>query len=716
MNKHNRKSKKNIHFLLLLVIIGWNIINFIPSYYYLNVIYMQKNNIRNATYNGIKNIPITIHEKQLIIYDEINTESQEFAVNFNNWNAEKFDIKVKNVRDTYIRNWTIQNYTEDADYMYSFVQDSTPLGWKGKPQEIGTNFTLQNQTYISSIYLYVGFYYVYIDSNDKNMTYLMENGTVDIRKNNDTTGVPLQYTSEISVPLRNCIVVNDTKYQNNHVGKTLGDIFDNYYVPNMLTNITLKVPINMELQSGNYWTVINVSKLINPIPSYEAQYTFQVFFYNDGIESSRYVNRSYDNNYYSIDHTYYIQNPLHDMFHIIEYKNTNYTDPQAIQLKINNTNVDQNGFVSLPISSQDSARFVGSSIENVYLNAQINATVNKTQIQNIVASYYAVNDTTVQWNGTITLSTPISATTPKYTELTFPSYWDLGTLQFLDPVVIDSIVGNKVIISDTKNFTELRFTLNGTNTLVSVSEIPSKVYSQSVLNVTWFGINTGPFLRVELWANNSYISTLANNQQVGIQYQYVLQSNLINGTGYMLRGYWDNGTHIGYIESNSFEILRRIYYLPNAPTLLSITTNITKYYPNEYSAKLSLQWSPISEARYKIYRGLSNFTSINDQNVTLVASNLTTEGYIDYLYKEGIYYYAVVATNGSGDSALSNRYMVQIKFSNNSQSSNNNTNPDTSDSPPSSFIQGIPNSILYFGGIVIFITVIGFYINKKKFK
>ena len=93
---------------------------------------------------------------------------------------------------------------------------------------------------------------------------------------------------------------------------------------------------------------------------------------------------------------------------------------------------------------------------------------------------------------------------------------------------------------------------------------------------------------------------------------------------------------------------------PAAPILSDISPNPST------TGVISLNWTAVPSATsYKVYRALINITDVT--GLTPIAM-LTTNSTIDTVSENGQYWYAVVATNASGDSAISNRVSLVVLF------------------------------------------------------
>ena len=109
----------------------------------------------------------------------------------------------------------------------------------------------------------------------------------------------------------------------------------------------------------------------------------------------------------------------------------------------------------------------------------------------------------------------------------------------------------------------------------------------------------------------------------------------------------------GVLEVDNF--LVRASNPPPAPVLVSITPTPS------INGIISLNWSAVTgAASYKVYRNSSAITDVTGLTPIATPSvNYTT----DSLAASGTYWYAVVATNASGDSVVSNSQSVVVAIS-----------------------------------------------------
>jgi fibronectin type 3 domain-containing protein len=116
---------------------------------------------------------------------------------------------------------------------------------------------------------------------------------------------------------------------------------------------------------------------------------------------------------------------------------------------------------------------------------------------------------------------------------------------------------------------------------------------------------------------------------------------------------------------------------PAAPMLQNITT------PNT-NGIIMLVWNSVSNAdNYTIYRHISLITEINE-SLSIIVKNYRSLNYMDPGRPNGMWYYAIVALNATGNSSLSNCVSVFINIpgtnvntTNNGTTGNDNTNNQT---------------------------------------
>jgi parallel beta-helix repeat protein len=190
------------------------------------------------------------------------------------------------------------------------------------------------------------------------------------------------------------------------------------------------------------------------------------------------------------------------------------------------------------------------------------------------------------------------------------------------------------------------------------------------------------------YSRNNFISgnTANNNHVYGIKmydssYNNKIWNNIFdnnyNARTDNLVNQWDNGTHGNYwgdyyirypVAINDGTIWNTPYQIegsgaytdryplvlpsPTSPTLQNFNSN------PDPDGIVALDWDDVSGATsYKVYRNTSTIASTT--GLTPIA-NLSGSLYTDTNLTNGIYYYAVVALNGSGYSAISNCVSVQV--------------------------------------------------------
>lgn len=111
----------------------------------------------------------------------------------------------------------------------------------------------------------------------------------------------------------------------------------------------------------------------------------------------------------------------------------------------------------------------------------------------------------------------------------------------------------------------------------------------------------------------------------------------------------------GNSSISNCESVEVVFPLPDAPTLSTIAPNPS------INGNVTLNWNDVPNAdNYTIYRYSSLITEINGSVIdlgTVTISNFTDIGLI-----EDIFYYAIIATNESGSSVLSNNEIITVIF------------------------------------------------------
>jgi hypothetical protein len=160
--------------------------------------------------------------------------------------------------------------------------------------------------------------------------------------------------------------------------------------------------------------------------------------------------------------------------------------------------------------------------------------------------------------------------------------------------------------------------------------------------------------------------------------------------------------------------------LPSAPVLASIAPNPSA------TGNITLDWNDVMGASsYKVYRNNITITTVS---VLTPLATPTESIYIDRGLTNGTYYYAVVATNPSGDSLPSNCKWVIVAIqppvstttttttgtttATNSSTSSSSTSAATASTSESS-VAGYP--VVWFG-IMGVIGVVGILVGKKKYR
>lgn len=505
-----------------------------------------------SDYGGSKQVSIPYVQKQISHYHgNITSDNLTFTLDHTNWNAEKFEINVKNVSDYDMRTDVIQNRsgTEDKFIIPSHTDPSyDPIL---RPQEFGSNFTFDETSILDSTQFRMRFFG---RGNLNESKWFMGNITVDIRT--DAGGVPSD-TNLVSVPINSCIIVEQNNIygetNQTYINKTVGYVLENYWEldEGSLYNTIIKTPpLNLTLAPSQYWVIINGS--VNHTLPWYMDIWLGIFCYDDGVDASVFANRSFDATTFEIDNPdYFGGTPSeYDMMLTIYRKIIDYSPPH-INMKINGDAVGENKSLTLRPNTFSYTDFVVSADRNVHFIFDANATLNHTG--NLVQTYYSVVGDNVVWSGSIPIGANVSECLYKAINITFPDNWLMDTLRISEHVSY-SIVGHTAVFGDVREIGSIHFTINSTNVITGIDPLPEKVNASSVLYFNVYCTEYTHSVRVELWNNGTYIYTPLYNTDGGTLHFKLLDS-LINGTGYYLRVVYDKGPKIGSRISTTFEIV-----------------------------------------------------------------------------------------------------------------------------------------------------------------
>lgn len=560
MHKMNvMKLKKNTIILLILIL------SCIPAFPNQDIILKEKNTPKSSSVSGSTTSPINVTENTTVNLGKIDTQiDPSLSVFFNGWESENFNISVENIEEKDSSTTIKQEENANEDFFQIYGFDGSSDGFpKIKPQEIGSSFNLPKKSHLSNISLMIGWDNMVTSGFDE-YDWMIKNTTIEIRNNNNQ--YPEKDTNIISVPLTSARVLSNYKQSGESYeelnGKNLGYVIENYELEGMMDKTEIEIPLNIDLNIGTYWVIVNASKVI--IEDWtlgdDPQIFTKVFFYDDGNDFN-YVNKSYDNNFYSIDNTEYISNSNYDMFLKIKSRVLNYSDPTEVSLEIDSNAVDSQGKVSVEKQVSDFTSFTYSSTPDTDFNATIHGKLTKSS-EVSVDTAYTLYENDVEWTGTIDL-TEAAGQLDRNAIIEFPSEWNMGTLDFSEAVGY-SIDGQSAILSDTMGYDTITFTINSTNCLTDVQNIPLTINHTQTLSPLWIGTGTGNYLDIELWCNGSLVETIASGRSITSTSHYIYE-RYDNGTGYTLRGYFENPTEVGYMESSEFTILQNPEPAPEPP-------------------------------------------------------------------------------------------------------------------------------------------------------
>ena len=254
----------------------------------------------------------------------------------------------------------------------------------------------------------------------------------------------------------------------------------------MLQDCIIRVPVDLTLEAGTYWTVINSMTVHNLIRTVGAEYfRIDVFAFDNNTDDSHFVHRAFDNGTYTLDVFNQFDEPLADVYQIIGMKAV--CQPVDIDLQIDNKPVEPDGTIQIEDkTSHNSKLFPVSSNYPVSFKADIDAFVKRSAIA-IESVEFEPADNSIRWFGSVPIQFPVDGCVIKNTTIVLPDKWniDIATLKFFDGSntrLIAKSAGPRDSFHTThrNSGSEIRFEVYGYNIISSISglgkviEIPTK--------------------------------------------------------------------------------------------------------------------------------------------------------------------------------------------------------------------------------------------------
>lgn len=519
----------------------------------------------NASYSGERNFAIQINESQFVTWN-VQTESfQQFTLDFNGWWTSSFDIKVSNITENKTLSWVIQNETIPDNKipvrMHGFDYNNGTYIYQ--PQEVGTNFYMKNPSYVQYIYLNLGFHVLdnAFYTNLEETRYMINNATIDIRNDDGSAnGAPMdEYI--VSVPLSQCVVTWDENTGSTYVGSTIGNAITSNPEEGMLSNVIIQVPVDYNLEPGNYWTVFksNTVHVLRNQTENSDLFRIDVFAHNNNSDDSHFVYRSHNSaDFIGEDGYSPFQEPLYDIYQTFEKKNLDYIDPADVGFLMEGYWFDTSKYFHYDAESYNSRQFsvYAQGDNTIYAIASINSTLKRGEILTKAVSYQTVGNFT-EWTGSVSLSSYESGKN-KNTTIKIPAEWDINSLQLKNQLGVPltyTIVGQDVIVQNTESVTAIQFSVRGLNAIQYMITIDEKVIPPSTITIKCIGTKPGKHLKLDLFCNGSLVETITTTAELNEVITYDITADLPEGTGYTVRAFWDDGSNLlGNMESNSFRI------------------------------------------------------------------------------------------------------------------------------------------------------------------
>ena len=282
-------------------------------------------------------------------------------------------------------------------------------------------------------------------------------------------------------------------------GKTLGNAINSSNAQEgMLQDCIIRVPVDLTLEAGTYWTVINSMTVHNLIRTVGAEYfRIDVFAFDNNTDDSHFVHRAFDNGTYTLDVFNQFDEPLADVYQIIGMKAV--CQPVDIDLRIDNKPVEPDGTIQIEDkTSHNSKLFPVSSNYPVSFKADIDAFVKRSAIA-IESVEFEPADNSIRWFGSVPIQFPVDGCVIKNTTIVLPDKWniDIATLKFFDGsgtalnCEIDGTTGI-VFIQHTEILgSEIRFEVYGYNIISSISGLGALIEIPTEIKIKCDGIGEG---------------------------------------------------------------------------------------------------------------------------------------------------------------------------------------------------------------------------------
>jgi len=470
---------------------------------------------------GNVNVNIDTHEELYTNY--VYTNINDFDVNHPNWNANKMTLTTSNIKDQEDITEIIQDNTGDLDEFglaNKFVINGITK------QEVGSNFSVSHDVDLKYFDIAMKLDNI---GNQLKLNFA-GNTTIEIREDNNNK--PYENINLFSVLLKDCVVISyptDTSVE----GQTIQHILQSSSLDSMLNVEPVIIRINVDhlaLEKNiQYWVMINGTKgTIDNFNVYQ-----RICLYDDNIETSNFVNRSYDvTGSYSVDHSRFINTSESDMYLVLNYRITEALLPTERSLVINSQVIPDSGIKDFTLSTNTFTTFIATP-NNIIYNVDVKASLYKDR--NVDVNFdYEVDDDKINWTGTINALSSVGTKIEQNMTITIPSHWTSDGFVLHEKLTTES---SMLIEAQSDNCIDILY-INGT-TFECGSDI----------SVNASGLIAGNFVSYSLWKDNIKYDEITNKFLNNIEV-LSLSDDLENGTYTLVAKFIDANGNVGYKEIN----------------------------------------------------------------------------------------------------------------------------------------------------------------------
>lgn len=506
-----------------------------------------------ATYNGSgAKIGLTTFMDVNETYNDVLSPSF-FNSSYEGWNVTRSNASISKI--TFPEAYQYYQLQPNNTNVDSVHITSIPL--KSSVYEIGSNFSLPYRANVSHVYLRIRVSVLDIED--------IRPINIEIRNDNGT-GYPVTDSHICSIPLEDGIVKwSSCNYT--YIGWSIYDLVLNGSIAASQSLIEFTFPNQVILEPNTqYWIVVNGTDMD---PEDEG---CDVYFYDDGIDNTKVVNRT-KNTYYEYDDIpSRLDSPNDDMYFDVNYTLVDYFEPDDWNLTINGEYPDANNIV-YNITSVDNDTIHYTLNSNHSLRMQLSENVSMYRNDVVIASYTFEQtdpDAMVHWTfGMDVPMTPHGNELRKYQQIaSIPEAWQGYTIH------------SDVDTSDLLNVTHVNYWVDIPNAIDTFVFNTSKAQRGTdilyLVNSSNFVLNDTKLV-IEFWKDNT-------------QWVATLDKTLHSGSWSSLRigNLWQLGTYtvrLKYIDPNrgliGYKEIRNFVIYDKNSLEFTFIDSAGRYIPNQ---------------------------------------------------------------------------------------------------------------------------------------